>query len=1304
MTALSGIEANFPKGHFVLRISLDYHENVPPPNNNPNVPEEEPILDQAPAALVGFAPQWIGEQISDNNNGWLEEDPEEEPKQEEENEDTVNDEEDDAEIADADDVPIPPVIQFGSNFHVGEISASRDLFVGNSEVYAHGPMCCDLKSVHRGVKRLSKQMHDRYRTEKKMGKKLRQDEVRMNGQEFDITTLDLAIRENRFENSKMMRLITDLSREFTVLKNQNCRAEEIMPPKRRSQTNPQPTLTQEDVDQLVRDGIEAGIRNERERVRREATRAGGSAGGLVTAPMARDFSFAGFMKCGPTQFHRTEGAVGLVHWFEKMENTFEISREVANGRPWAEVKQMMTDEFCPTEEVQRLEDELRHLKLRDMNIAAYTERFNELALLCPDAIPNEKKKVELYIKGLPEIIKGETTSSRPVTLSEAVRMAHALMEQKIQAKNKIIAEGLKRKWENNNQGNNNNNNNHNRGNYQNNNHHNQNNNRRLNNARALTTAQTAGANQTEVAPKCNRCGKCHFDQCPSKCENCERMGHKAKDCRSKNVASSAAVQPNVVCYRCEERGHKSYEYPKKADRRGGNVQGQAYVIRDVEHNQGPNVVTGLTPPRQVEFKIELIPSAAPVARAPYRLAPSQLKELSDQLKELSEKGFILKNRYPLLRIDDLFDQLQGSSVYSKIDLRSGYHQLRIREEDIPTTAFQTRYGHFKFQVMPFGLTKAPSVFIDLMNRVCKPYLDKSVIVFINDILIYSKNKEDHKKHLKIILELLKNEKLYAKFSKCDSWLESVQFLGHVIDSNGVHVDLAKGMEEEEAFQTLKQKLCSTPILALPEGTENFVVYCDASLKGFGAVLMQREKIELLSDYDCEIRYHPGKGNVVADALSQKDRDPLRVRSLVMTVHTNLPEKKLEAQTEAMKEENVKAENLWRLLKPVFGIRSNGIRYFKGQLWLPLFGGIRDMIMHESYKSKYSIHPGSDKMYQDLKKLYWWPNMKADIATFVSKCLTCAKVKAEHQKPSGLLQQPEIPEWKWEKITMDSGLPRTPSGYDSIWVIVDRLTKSAHFLTMKKTNTIKKLAQLYLKEIVCRHEVHVSIISDKDNGQRERTIQTLEDMLRASVIDFGNSWDRHLPLVEFSYNNSYHASIKAAPFEALYGRKYRSPVCWSEVGDSQLTGSELIQETTEKIVQIKNRLLTARSRQKSYADVRRKPMEFEAGDMVMIKVSPWKGVIRFGNRGKLSPRYIKPFEIIERIGLVAYKLELPEKLHGIRNTFHVSNLKKCLADENLVIPLEEIQLDDKLHFIEEPVEIMDREVKHLKQSRILIVKV
>ncbi|KAJ0954851.1 putative nucleotidyltransferase, Ribonuclease H [Helianthus annuus] len=375
------------------------------------------------------------------------------------------------------------------------------------------------------------------------------------------------------------------------------------------------------------------------------------------------------------------------------------------------------------------------------------------------------------------------------------------------------------------------------------------------------------------------------------------------------------------------------------------------------------------------------------------------------------------------------------------------------------------------------------------------------------------------------------------------------------------------------------------------------------------------------------------------------------------------------------------------------------------------------------------------MYHDLKVMYWWPNMKALIATYVSKCLTCARVKAEHQKPSGLLQQPEIPKWKWEQIAMDfvTGLPRTQAGNDTIWVIVDRLTKSAHFLAIKETDKFSQLAAVYLKEVVARHGVPTSIISDRDprftselwqsmhklfgskldmstayhpqtDGQSERTIQTLEDMLRACVIDFGKGWERHLPLIEFSYNNSYHTSIQAAPFEALYGRKCRSPLCWAEVGDSQLTGPEFVLEASQSIARIRDRMAAARDRQKSYANKRRKPLEFEVNDRVMLKVSPWKGVVRFGKRGKLNPRYVGPFKILERIGKVAYRLELPAELGNVHDVFHVSQLKKCLVDETLVVPFQELKLDDKLQFVEEPIEIMDREVKVRKHSRIPIVRV
>ncbi|GKE58483.1 putative reverse transcriptase domain-containing protein, partial [Tanacetum coccineum] len=356
----------------------------------------------------------------------------------------------------------------------------------------------------------------------------------------------------------------------------------------------------------------------------------------------------------------------------------------------------------------------------------------------------------------------------------------------------------------------------------------------------------------------------------------------------------------------------------------------------------------------------------------------------------------VKNRYPLLRIDDLFDQLQGSSVYYKIDLRSGYHQLRIKEEDIPITTFRTRHGHFELQVMPFGLTNAPAVFMDLMNRVCKPYLDNFVIVSIDDILVYSKDEEEHGKHLKIILELLKKKRLYAKFSKCDFWLDSVQFLGHVIDRSGVHVDPAK-------IEAIKSWAAPTT----PTEVRQFLGlagYYRRFIEGFSLISKPQTKLtQKDKKYEWgkeeEKAFQTLKEKVIAYASRQ-----LKVHEENYTTHyleLGAAVFIREAQEEAMKGENVTAENLGRLIKQIFEFFPDGTRCFRNRVWLPRFSGLRDLVMHESHKSKYSIHPGSDKMYQDLKLLYWWPNMKADIATYVSKCLTCEKNKAEHQKPSGL---------------------------------------------------------------------------------------------------------------------------------------------------------------------------------------------------------------------------------------------------------------------------------------------------------------
>ncbi|GKA22840.1 putative reverse transcriptase domain-containing protein [Tanacetum coccineum] len=633
-----------------------------------------------------------------------------------------------------------------------------------------------------------------------------------------------------------------------------------------------------------------------------------------------------------------------------------------------------------------------------------------------------------------------------------------------------------------------------------------------------------------------------------------------------------------------------------------------------------------------------------------------------------------------------------SRVYSTIDLRSGYHQLRVCEEDIPKTAFRTRYGHYEFQVMPFGLTNAPAIFMDLMNRVCKLYLDRSVIVFIDDILIYSKSRKEHKGHLKLILKLLKEEEF-----------------------EGIHVDPVKiEAIKDWASPKTPTKICQFLCLAgyyqqfIEEGSENFVVYCNASHKGLGAVLMQREHViayvsRQLKVHEKNYTTHDLELGAVVFALKMWRHYLYGTKCVVFTDHKslqhildqkelnmrqrcwlellsdydwlNLPKPILSAQSEARKEENFINEDLHGMINKLEP-RADGTLCLNKQSWIPCFKELRALIMHESHKSKYSIHPGLDKI----------------------KCLTCAKVKIEYQKPSCLLVQPEIPQWKWENITMDfvTKLPKTATGQDTIWVIVDHLTKSAHFLPMREDDTLEKLTRLYLKEVVSKHGVPVSIISNRDgkftshfwkslnkalgtqldmstayhpktDSQSERTIQKLEDMLRACALDFRKGWDKHLPLVEFSYNN------------------------------------KIIHETTEKIVQIKSRIQASHDRQKSYADVRRKPLEFQVGDKVLLKVSPWKGVICFGKRGKLNPRYIGPFKIIAKVGTVAYRLELPEKLSRVHSTFHVSKLKKCMADEPLAIPLDEIQVDDKLNFIEEPVEIMDREVKRLKQSRIPIVK-
>ena len=525
-------------------------------------------------------------------------------------------------------------------------------------------------------------------------------------------------------------------------------------------------------------------------------------------------------------------------------------------------------------------------------------------------------------------------------------------------------------------------------------------------------------------------------------------------------------------------------------------------------------------------------------------------------------------------------------------------------------------------------------------------------------------------------------------------------------------------------------------------------------------LRQRRWLELIKDYDCTIEYHPRKANVVADALSRRPESSLsHMRSgylpllvdlralgvilevedsgaLLATFHVRplLVDQILAGQSQDPQMIKLK-EEIEKGKKAEFQIMDDGM-IVKGQrMCVPEYGELKRDIMEEAHSSAYAMHPGSTKMYRTLKEHYWWNGMKKEIAGFVSRCLTCQQVKAEHQRPAGKIQLLPIPVWKWEKITMDfvTGLPWTQRQHDAIWVIVDRLTKSAHFLPVNVEDSLEKLAKLYVDEIVRLHGVPVSIVSDRDpwftsrfwpslqtalgtclhfsiafhpqtDGQSERTIQTLEDMLRACVMEFKGSWDTHLALMEFAYNNSYQASIDMAPFEALYGKKCKTPVCWDEVGERRLVGPELVQITSKKVKVVRDNLKIARDRQKSYADNRHRDLQFEIGDQVFLKISPWKGVLRFGKRGKLSPRYIGPYEIVSKVGPVAYKLKLPPELSRIHDTFHVLMLRKYIPDPSHVLREQPVQLKENLTYEEIPVHIVDRKEQVLRSKVIPLVKV
>ncbi|KAG8501103.1 hypothetical protein CXB51_003181 [Gossypium anomalum] len=486
--------------------------------------------------------------------------------------------------------------------------------------------------------------------------------------------------------------------------------------------------------------------------------------------------------------------------------------------------------------------------------------------------------------------------------------------------------------------------------------------------------------------------------------------------------------------------------------------------------------------------------------------------------------------------------------------------------------------------MPFGLTNAPAVFMDLMNRIFRPYLDKFVVVFIDDILIYSKDDIEHAEHLRTVLQTLRDKQLYAKFSKSEFWLQEVGFLGHIVSSDGIQVDPSK----ISAIVDWKPPKNVTEVRSFL-GLAGYY-------RRFGCVLMQEGKVVAYAsrqlkpherNYLCSCKRKSG-------GICSRQLKPMR-GIILLTIWT------LAVVVFALK--------ICNIISNDFRIGSNGCLMFKDRICVPKNEELIQKILQEAHSGYFSIHPG---------------------------------------------------------------LPLTPRKKNAIWVIVDRLTKSAHFIP--------------------RSEIYFTVLAKVARS------------IRCCVLEFQGSWERYLPLVEFAYNNSYQTSLKMAPYEALYGRKCRTPLYWTELKENQIYGVDLIKETEEKVKVIQDCLKAASNRQKSYADLKRKEIEYRVGDKVFLKVSPWKKVLRFGQKGKLSPRFIGPYEVIEKVGPVAYRLALPPELEKIHDVFHVSMLRQYRSDPSHVVSPTEIELQLDMTYEEEPIKILGREVKQLRNKNVALVKV
>ncbi|KAG8503136.1 hypothetical protein CXB51_000932 [Gossypium anomalum] len=671
--------------------------------------------------------------------------------------------------------------------------------------------------------------------------------------------------------------------------------------------------------------------------------------------------------------------------------------------------------------------------------------------------------------------------------------------------------------------------------------------------------------------------------------------------------------------------------------------------------------------REVEFGIELVPGTTPILIAPYRMAPTKLKELKVQLQELTDKGFTrpsyfpwgalvlfvkkkdgsmrlcidyrqlnkvtIKNKYPLPRIDDLFDQLKGATVFSKLDLRSGYYQLRVKDSDVLKTAFRMRYGHYEFLVMPFGLTNAPAIFMDLMNRIFRPYLDKFVVVFIDDILIYSYNESEHPEHLRTVLAYLFGDGIRVDPSKISA----------IVDWKPPR-NISELKLHEKNYPTHDLELAAIMFVLKIWRRHLYSEKCQANMV---ADSLSRKSLFTLKAMNTQL------------ALSDDGSILAELRARPMFFQEIYEAQKCDSRLQAKR---VRCESGVEIK---FQINSDRYLMFQDRICVPKDTELIQKILSEAHSSRLVRFEMLDMSTSESRTLstLWFTSTRDDSQVEMGS----------------------------DYYGFHEGLPLSLRKKDTVWVVVDRLIKSAHFILVCPNYSLDRLPELYVSKIVRLHGVPLSIISDRDsrftswfwkklqealgtrlsfstifhpqtNAQSERVIQVLEDMLRCCVLEFQGSWERYLLLVEFAYNNNFQSSLKMAPFEALYGRKCRTPLYWTEIRESQIHGVDLIKETEEK------------------------------------------KVLRFGRKGKLSPRFIGPYEVTERIGLVACQLALPSELEKIHDVFHVSMLRRYQSDPSHVISPTEVEIRPDMTYGEEPVKILARKVKQLRNKSVALVKV